>query len=95
MATVVAIAQMRDDALRRLNDATRAVSERLNIAPADLPEFNRDPDYLHAAQLTALADWAERLADSKHIEAVTRSSEVGSREGNVHVSKTQNPKSRR
>lgn len=63
MATIGAIAAMRDSALKRLAAAIEHISEAANLEPAKLPTFNRDPDYLHADQLRVLADWAERVAE--------------------------------
>jgi hypothetical protein len=64
LATKVSIAYQRDTALERIAQATGSISERLNVPPPVLPQFNRDRDYLHASQLEALAAWAERTASA-------------------------------
>jgi hypothetical protein len=64
LATKVSIALTRDVALERLTRATAAISEQLGAAPPALPEYDRDLDYLQAQQLTALAVWAEGVAQA-------------------------------
>lgn len=61
MASIGAIAGIRDDATKRLLAAAAVIAEQTGV---DVPVFEsfRQPDYHQAMQLKVLADWAERLA---------------------------------
>jgi len=63
MATKSAIGRMMQEAQNRLDGAMQALSEALGVAPLDLSRIrDRDPAYERAAQVEALATWAEALA---------------------------------
>lgn len=62
MATREAVAIMRDRALSTITEQAAAISDRLNVAAPVLLDYNRDPDYLHAARLTAIAAWLTGVA---------------------------------
>jgi len=59
MATVAAIAIKRSLATQRIAEAASAIAKQLGVESLDLPLTNRDPQMLHANQLTALADYLE------------------------------------
>lgn len=70
MATIGAIAAMRDSALKQLTAAVERISGAAGVEPVALPTFNRDPAYLHADQLRVLAAWASAVADVLQPEIV-------------------------
>lgn len=55
MATVGAIAAMRDDATKSLKASAETLAGLLGVPVPQLPEHYRDRDYLHADQLRVLA----------------------------------------
>ncbi len=61
MATVVAIAIMREQAMKRLEASMAQLVQNLSIEPVEFPLYDRDATYLQAAQLTALATFFERV----------------------------------
>lgn len=61
MATVVAIAKTREQAIKRLTEATARIAELLNIEAGEFPTHNRDASYLQAQQLKVVADFLERV----------------------------------
>lgn len=89
MADKASIARMRDIALERLTTATNIISQQMGIDPAALPEFNRDRDYLHAAQLQALAAWAEGVASALPTPQLTIE---GATDGNQTEAKNKRPR---
>jgi hypothetical protein len=61
MASKLAIALVRQDALARLEAAMATLAERLNVARPELPRTGRDDGLLQAQQLEQIAAWAEGL----------------------------------
>lgn len=64
MAHKVNIAIMHDKALQRLIESMTTIAGAIGVAPATMPEKNRDADYQRAQELNALAVWAEQVADA-------------------------------
>lgn len=64
MATRVAIAQMRDNALAELRANMNEISALIDVDPAAMPIKTRDPDYTHAAELKAIAEWSGRVKET-------------------------------
>jgi len=64
MATASAIGRMLAEAQGRLTTAMARLSEALGVPPLAVLEVRyRDPAYQEAARWTALAEWAEALAE--------------------------------
>ena len=62
IADKVSIAVMRDKAMMQLMSAMASISEIVEVELAEVPMHNRDASYLQAAQLQALAGWADCVA---------------------------------
>lgn len=62
MASIGAIAGIRDEAVKRLLAAAARIGEETGI-PAPVFESFRQPDYQQAMQLKTLADWTESVAE--------------------------------
>lgn len=76
MATKVAIAKMRENAMRRLTAAMETIGKSTNVETIELPTHNRDADYLQAEQLDTMANWLESVAKAKSGQSQSISDEA-------------------
>ncbi len=76
MATQVAIAKMREEAMLRLKEAMTAIGQSTNVEPAVLPLHNRDAGYLQAEQLSTIANWLDSVAQVQSDKATTITDEA-------------------
>lgn len=75
MATIAAIAVQRSLATTRLASAAQGIAKELGVEALSLPLYNRDPDKLHAEQLTAIANYLEQILKAITPEKVEVSNE--------------------
>ena len=85
MATREATAIMRDQALAKLKAAAGTISAATGIDAPQLLDFDRDSDYLHAAQLEGIAAWAERLTDVFAVIEVSEAQQDEAREAHYRA----------
>lgn len=62
MASRLAIALRQQSALKRLEEATIGIADKLGVAAPNVPRQGRDAHLLYAQQLEVLADWAESVS---------------------------------
>ena len=63
MASKVAIAIMRDEALGRIQKLSVELATQLDLAPIQFPTQVRDVDMLATAQIQAIGDFVERVQE--------------------------------
>lgn len=63
MATITAIAIKREKAMERLAQTKPEIERILGIEAVAVPIYERDPALLHAEQLTAFADFFDRVLE--------------------------------
>ena len=63
MASPGAIAKRRDAAINAILAEAERLAEALTVEPPDLPRRGRDPSFLMAQQLEAVATWLAYVAD--------------------------------
>lgn len=66
MANTATIAATRKDAFSRLHQSMRILGDELGVEPIALTQFNRDPEWLQAKQLSEMADYLEGVVKALH-----------------------------
>lgn len=79
MATLVATALIRSEAVERIEAAQRRLKKSLGVDPVELPTQGKDPQLVTAYQFAGFADYLDAVADAaaeqakaaKHSETAT------------------------
>lgn len=64
MASLVAVAQIRGEAVARIEAVQARLKTALDVDPVELPTQGRDPMLVVARQFSGLADYLEAVADA-------------------------------